>query len=221
MLDHRLLLLDVLCRKGLFFPSLPSSFSRTFSDTVSLLPLSPRIFFCFVLFCFFGGKKVCGKKPAEWRMRFFLGQLESAPLLYPHTPQKKAWTNEQVREFLFSFFLTKNWFYRFCCPRQLDIINANIAPGEVIRIIAFAGSGKTSTMAELVKRRPDIKFLYLVFNSDAKKSAEKIFPCETMTFHALAYKSMGISRSMVAQKDLTPSSVPSQFSYPLHILLGN
>jgi F-box protein 18 (helicase) len=37
---------------------------------------------------------------------------------------------------------------------QKDIIACDLAPGEILKIMAFAGTGKTSTLVEYTKKRP-------------------------------------------------------------------
>lgn len=63
-----------------------------------------------------------------------------------------------------------------------------------IKVNAVAGSGKTSTLVEYAKRRPDERILYLVFNRSAKLDAEKKFKkagvnnVDIYTAHGLAYR---------------------------------
>ena len=49
---------------------------------------------------------------------------------------------------------------------QSEIIQASqqLREGEILKIDACAGSGKTSTLVEIVKANPDKEFLYLAFN---------------------------------------------------------
>jgi superfamily I DNA/RNA helicase len=73
--------------------------------------------------------------------------------------------------------------------QQLEIINTN----ENIKINAVAGSGKTSTMVEYAKTRPDNKkILYLAFNKSVKDEATKKFQnienVRIETAHSLAFK---------------------------------
>jgi len=61
--------------------------------------------------------------------------------------------------------------------------------GNII-IDAVSGSGKTSTLVEYAKKRPDKKFLYLCFNRSVRDSAESKFPenVEIKNTHSLAYR---------------------------------
>lgn len=58
-----------------------------------------------------------------------------------------------------------------------------------LKINAYAGSGKTSTLVQVAKTNPDKSFLYLAFNKAIKTEAESKFPsnCQVYTLHGLAY----------------------------------
>ena len=73
---------------------------------------------------------------------------------------------------------------------QKDIIACDLAPGEILKIMAFAGTGKTSTLVEYTKKRPKMRFLYIAFNKSVQLEASKKFPKNviTKTSHALAFK---------------------------------
>ncbi|XP_013400415.1 F-box DNA helicase 1-like isoform X2 [Lingula anatina] len=77
---------------------------------------------------------------------------------------------------------------------QQRIINHNVARGDVLKIIAFAGTGKTSTLIRYTQFRPSTSFVLVVYNkavSDRNKSA---FPSNvnSTTGHALAFRSFGV-----------------------------
>ena len=59
-------------------------------------------------------------------------------------------------------------------------------------IIAFAGTGKTTTLIELSKRRPHKKFLYLAYNNSIAKDSSRKFPknVECKTINSFAYHYM-------------------------------
>lgn len=75
---------------------------------------------------------------------------------------------------------------------QIAIIESE---GDV-KVNAVAGSGKTSTIVEYCKRRPDKKILYLVFNKSAQLDAEKKFKksnvnnVKIQTTHSLAHQAI-------------------------------
>lgn len=58
---------------------------------------------------------------------------------------------------------------------------------------AYAGSGKTSTLVEYARRRPEERLLYLAFNKAIKEEAANKFPrnVRCITTHGLAFPSHG------------------------------
>lgn len=73
---------------------------------------------------------------------------------------------------------------------QNEIFNSN---EQVILIKAFAGAGKTTTLKEYAKRRPNSKFLYLAFNTSVVEEAKHKFPSNVnvSTLHSIAFKEFG------------------------------
>ncbi len=74
---------------------------------------------------------------------------------------------------------------------QQEIIKA-VPRYKNIKINAFAGTGKTTTLKLIAKEFKDKKILYLAFNSAIKNEASSIFPNNTYvkTTHGLAYSSI-------------------------------
>jgi len=62
-----------------------------------------------------------------------------------------------------------------------------------LAVKAFAGTGKTTTLVEFAKKRPNKKIIYLAFNASVVSHAKKIFPrnVEVVTAHSLAYRFIG------------------------------
>nr|XP_028601782.1 F-box DNA helicase 1 isoform X2 [Podarcis muralis] len=81
---------------------------------------------------------------------------------------------------------------RLTCEQQ-NILNHAIAPREVMKIIAFAGTGKTSTLIRYAEKWSKLRFLYLAFNRTIADQAAQRFPpnvtCKTV--HSLAFKEVG------------------------------
>ncbi|WP_022665444.1 UvrD-helicase domain-containing protein [Desulfospira joergensenii] len=77
---------------------------------------------------------------------------------------------------------------------QNQIIKTDLAPGEILKVIAFAGAGKTSTLVEYTRRRPDMRFLYIAFNKGVQKEAQRKFPSHVFcrTSHALGFRAKGV-----------------------------
>jgi len=76
---------------------------------------------------------------------------------------------------------------------QKEIINADLSPGETLKIMAFAGTGKTTTLVEYTKKRPGMRFLYIAFNKSVQLEAAQKFPrnVTARTTHALAFRGKG------------------------------
>ncbi|KAM3832656.1 F-box DNA helicase 1-like [Vipera latastei] len=73
---------------------------------------------------------------------------------------------------------------------QQQILNHTLTPGEVVKIVAFAGTGKTYTLIQYAKKWSKLKFLYVVFNRSVQKQVEQLFlrNVTARTFHSLAYE---------------------------------
>lgn len=76
---------------------------------------------------------------------------------------------------------------------QKEIVGCDLAPGEILKIMAFAGTGKTSTLVEYARARPRTRFLYVAFNKGVQLEAARKFPGNVVcrTSHALAFRTHG------------------------------
>ncbi|XP_060062920.1 F-box DNA helicase 1-like [Ylistrum balloti] len=76
---------------------------------------------------------------------------------------------------------------------QMRVVNHNCQPGELAKIVAFAGTGKTTTLVRYTQLRPNTKFLLLVFNKSVCDHAKTKFPwnVDCKTGHALAFSKKG------------------------------
>ncbi|NWV03591.1 FBH1 helicase, partial [Ptilonorhynchus violaceus] len=76
---------------------------------------------------------------------------------------------------------------------QQRILNHKIEPRQRVKIMAFAGTGKTSTLVKYAEKFPDLKFLYVAFNKAVTEKGKKVFPRNVTckTFHSLAFGSVG------------------------------
>eukprot|EP00003_Mantamonas_plastica_P028149 TRINITY_DN626_c0_g1_i2.p1 TRINITY_DN626_c0_g1~~TRINITY_DN626_c0_g1_i2.p1 ORF type:complete len:625 (-),score=177.33 TRINITY_DN626_c0_g1_i2:2254-4023(-) len=93
---------------------------------------------------------------------------------------------------------------------QKQIVATSLSPGESLKIVAYAGTGKTFTLIQYCKARPKQSFLYLAFNKAIVTSAQKGFPLNVKckTFHSIAWGRQG---AFIEAKP--SSSVPSSV-YP-------
>ena len=76
---------------------------------------------------------------------------------------------------------------------QKEIVARDLRSGEILKIMAFAGTGKTSTLVDYTRSRPHLRFLYLAFNKSVQQEAAEKFPPHVTcrTSHALAFRSHG------------------------------
>jgi len=67
------------------------------------------------------------------------------------------------------------------------------SPSDALKVVAFAGAGKTSTLRAYAKARPERRMLYLAFNNAiAKEAAGKFTRNVTcLTTHSLAFRAVG------------------------------
>ncbi|KAM6437058.1 F-box DNA helicase 1 isoform 1-T1 [Liasis olivaceus] len=76
---------------------------------------------------------------------------------------------------------------------QQQILNHAVTPGQVVKIVAFAGTGKTSTLIQYTEKWSHLQFLYLAFNKTIAAQGTQVFPpnvtCKTV--HSLAFTEVG------------------------------
>ncbi|KAK3544963.1 hypothetical protein QTP86_029943 [Hemibagrus guttatus] len=76
---------------------------------------------------------------------------------------------------------------------QQQILNHDIQRHHIVKIMAFAGTGKTTTLVKYAEQRPHLRFLYISFNKSVAVQAKRSFPSnvECKTIHSMAYKAIG------------------------------
>ncbi|KAG8515948.1 F-box DNA helicase 1, partial [Galemys pyrenaicus] len=76
---------------------------------------------------------------------------------------------------------------------QQLILSHKMEPLQVVKIMAFAGTGKTSTLVKYAEKWSESRFLYVTFNKSIAKQAERVFPSNVTckTFHSMAYGHIG------------------------------
>ena len=65
---------------------------------------------------------------------------------------------------------------------------------SVTRIVAFAGTGKTTTLVKLCESNPGLRFLAVMYNRAVKDEAKKTFPADNVlcyTAHGMAMAKAG------------------------------
>lgn len=76
---------------------------------------------------------------------------------------------------------------------QQAILSHDIQDDHVVKIVAFAGTGKTTTLVNYAAQRPHLRFLYVAFNNSVACEARRRFPAnvDCKTAHSLAYNDVG------------------------------
>jgi F-box protein, helicase, 18 len=76
---------------------------------------------------------------------------------------------------------------------QQAVAACDLEPGQTMKIMAFAGTGKTSTLVAYAQARPGMRFLYVAFNKSVQLEAAARFPSNVVarTSHALAFRTHG------------------------------
>ncbi|KAM4719257.1 F-box DNA helicase 1 isoform 2-T2 [Anableps anableps] len=77
---------------------------------------------------------------------------------------------------------------------QQEILSHDIQDDHVIKIVAFAGTGKTTTLVRYAAQHPQLRFLYVAFNKSVACEARRRFPpnVDCKTAHSLAYNDVGM-----------------------------
>lgn len=132
---------------------------------------------------------------ADGRVHTLLGCIRSIenPLGgFARTGANRGWTVSQAHR-AGSGADTAPTQSRQLTEEQQSIVHTNVGAGELLRVMAFAGSGKTTTLVEYARARPYIRMLYLVFNVSIREAAEGIFPpnVHVMSVHKMAYAAIG------------------------------
>ncbi len=100
---------------------------------------------------------------------------------------------------------------------QMRIAQHRLVKGrtDLIKIVAFAGTGKTTSLIKMCEEHPDLKFLVIMYNKSAQLYAEEVFPRENTvcsTAHAVAFNLFGYrykhkSTLNLKTKDIIDSSI--------------
>ncbi|XP_058480287.1 F-box DNA helicase 1 isoform X2 [Solea solea] len=77
---------------------------------------------------------------------------------------------------------------------QQRIMNHDIQADHLVKVIAFAGTGKTSTLVKYAEQRPHLRFLYVAFNRSVACEAQRRFSrnVDCKTVHSLAFSEIGV-----------------------------
>ncbi|XP_029317473.1 F-box DNA helicase 1 isoform X2 [Cottoperca gobio] len=77
--------------------------------------------------------------------------------------------------------------------QQQQILSHDVQKHHVVKIVAFAGTGKTTTLVKYAALRPHLRFLYVAFNKSVASEAQRRFPSNVAckTVHSLAFSDVG------------------------------
>ncbi len=83
--------------------------------------------------------------------------------------------------------------------QQKAVVGQPVGKGEVMLLNAYAGTGKTTTLEMIAQANPQLRYLYLCFNRDNAREAQRRFPrwCECSTIHSKAWHAVGRNFSKV------------------------
>lgn len=104
---------------------------------------------------------------------------------------------------------------------QKDVMDTSrtLGPGDVLKVIAFAGAGKTTTLKGVASARPE-RGLYLAFNKSIAQEARSklaLTKCVAETMHALAYSTVREfigSPFQINAKTVRESGILNRFNMP-------
>ena len=118
---------------------------------------------------------------------------------------------------LMSFGFAKSIPSKIPTAEQLRIIHHPLGSNQsdLIKIVAFAGTGKTTTLVKLTENNPNLKFLLVVYNKSVRIQAESQFPkanvsCKTVHQMAMAKCGFMFSKKLTSNlraKDILDSDL--------------
>ena len=106
-------------------------------------------------------------------------------------------------------------------PEQEEAVRAFLSR-EDMKLVAVAGSGKTTTLRLMAQSAPKERLLYVAFNRSVRDEAERTFPgnVEVLTLHGLAHRHVvrgsGAYQRKLAARDgrVTPGDVLEALELP-------
>jgi len=131
----------------------------------------------------------------------------------PLAPRKKV----QGQQSLMSLGFTKSVPAKVPTAEQMRIIQHPLTRDrqDLVKIVAFAGTGKTTTLVRLAEAHPNLRFLLVVYNKSVRVQAEQQFPkanvvCKTVHQMAMAKCGFMFSKKLTSNlkaKDILDSGL--------------
>ena len=94
------------------------------------------------------------------------------------TPAAVSGKKNAGQQSLMAFGFNKTVPSKLPTAEQLRIIQHPFSKErkDLIKIVAFAGTGKTTTLVRLTENYPNLRFLLVVYNKSVRIQAEQLFP---------------------------------------------
>ncbi|CAF1016050.1 unnamed protein product [Rotaria sordida] len=146
-------------------------------------------FFYFLLTLFTGATRLCNLQfRFPYRLYYCLKEYEDQ-ILIKFNPITQHILNIDSSYTIYSTILSK----LLLTPEQEVIVCHNLENRKTMKINAYAGTGKTTTLIAYAAKRMDESFLYIAYNKAIQTYAEKVFPpnVKCQTIHSLAYAKIG------------------------------
>ncbi|KAK6346492.1 hypothetical protein TWF696_006619 [Orbilia brochopaga] len=98
--------------------------------------------------------------------------------------------------------------------QQRRFVQTDIRKGEIFKVRAFAGTGKTKCLVDYARRRPGERMLYVAYNRQAKMDADFRFKdcinVDCKTLHSVAYNALSIVNPTVDRQVKGKPAAPAQ-----------
>lgn len=146
-------------------------------------------FFYFILTLFTAATRLYNLQfRYPYRLYYCLKEFQDQTLI-PFHPISQHILNKNSSFTIYSSILAK----LLLTPEQELIVCHNLENRQTMKINAYAGTGKTTTLIAYAAKRMDESFLYIAYNKSIQTHAEKIFPpnVKCQTIHSIAYAKIG------------------------------
>ncbi|NXC42780.1 FBH1 helicase, partial [Penelope pileata] len=156
-------------------------------STLSIVDVTETLYCIATLLYAMREKSIPITNRIHYNIFYCLYLMENASVTAPRMVQEETPSSRCRQDFWSSLSEVK------LTHEQQRILNHKIERGQVVKIMAFAGTGKTSTLAKYAEKFADLNFLYVTFNKAVTERARLVFPKNVTckTFHSLAFGSVG------------------------------
>ncbi|XP_040401634.1 F-box DNA helicase 1 isoform X1 [Cygnus olor] len=158
------------------------------SSALSVVDVTETLYCIATLLYAMREKSIAITNRIHYNVFYCLYLMENASVTMPQMIQEET-QSSQCRQDFWSSCLSEVKLTH----EQQRILNHKIERGQVVKIMAFAGTGKTSTLAKYAEKFADLKFLYVSFSKAVVERGKSVFPRNVTcrTFHSLAFGSVG------------------------------